>query len=215
MSSVKSEEASEVSKKDVRFRGFTRHFEISGDLLTIREGTILPDVCLYSGKVGKGLARTAKQLCWVPQWAGYVFVLAVMQMWVFKSGLGIFVGLILILPVMLLTRKSALVHFAYSRLYFLCRSILAIGIGVVMYLALKVFSNYYGEEPWVFFPVLIVTFGLIFMVSPKLQGLRVKSISGGQVTLVRVHPAALQVLKEIKEAASEPQRSGGALRKTQ
>ena len=87
-----------------------------GELLVVRKGTHLPDVCLATGQPTGGNVKT-KTLQWMPPWIGVVFVLS----WP--------IGLILML---ILRKKGQLTYFLSQQAEEKRKKGIMIGIGLII-----------------------------------------------------------------------------------
>ena len=196
-------------------RGFTRSYQIEGALLRVKEGAFLPDVCLYSGKQEGKLARNTKQFFWNPPWLVLIFFLILALSWILESGIVVLAGVIVAIPVTLMTRKSAVVHYAFVRSSFLIRKFTGFLAVLIVPGTVGFAIRFLDSGLWRYFTVLGASICVAFVIVQRVRGFHVKNIDHGWVTFVRVHPVALQVLAELKEAKAGSHSSGGALMKTQ
>ena len=164
---------------------------------------MLPDVCLYSGKEGKGLSRSTKLLRFCPLWIKLIafgaFVAFVLLSQMKGLGPGFILGLGTFVGVTFYCQKSVVIHHAYSLSSFLKRTMMAAVFLAAVYFTLRLSFRTFdsGFIGWIFGGTI---FALLIVVTPRIHDFRVKLIQEKWVTLAGVHPTALKALGDHKEA---------------
>jgi hypothetical protein len=191
---------------------FKRHYKVEGDLLRVREGAMLPDVCLYSGKEGECLKRSTRRLLWHPAWVNRILILILITAFALKRPGITFVCLIILVMFFMFLRKSTIIHHAYSRASFFLRKLGACFAILLVPFAVRLTDNWGDSNPLLHFVIVVLVIYLAFAIVRRVGGFRVKRIDLGCVTLGGVHPIALKTLKELKEEPS-PEGPAGSNRK--
>ena len=179
--------------------GFVRHYEVEGDQLRVREGAMLPDVCLLSGEEGESLKRSTQRLFLRPALLGWLIVPFLLFVAYLRPPVFSPILLVVVIAYALVGRKSVILHYAYSRSSVVIRFAVSLGAMLAVLFMVKQLYRYFDFEQRWYYVFVIVAFALAVLIRQKTKGFRVSKIQNGWATLDHVHPKALLRLRELKQ----------------